>query len=106
MTEPDLSAPEARAAISFMEYKGYRGAAPLGVDVVEADDPLDRIWYFYFEVPEGLIELEVDYGVGRDGRLQWWCQVVGFLTYDTEPEGWTPVGFVHQHIACADRSGG
>lgn len=98
MIPPDPHASQTRAAMAFMAHKGYPGQAPLGVEVVEGADPS---WYFYFEVPEGLIELEVEH----DGD-EWWCSVVGFQLYDDHPEGWTPSGFVQQRLRGADSAGG
>lgn len=95
MTEPDPTSPETLAATAFMEHKGYT-SSPMGVEDVN-----ETCWYFYFEVPEGLIELEVEYA-----RRQWRCAVTTFWTYDTMPEGWTPVDFVQQQRERADSRGG
>jgi len=97
--QPDAGSPQVQAAMAYMEHKGYPEKPPLGIDSVEDDD--GRVWYFYFEVPEGLIELEVDH----DGS-EWWCSVVGFLTYNDQPEGWTPAAFVQQHLGRVDSAGG
>lgn len=90
LIDPDLKSPESQAAVAFMEHKGYR-ATPLGLVVEE------EAWYFYFEVPEGLIELEVEFE-----DEQWWCQVVTFWTYDEMEDGWTPADFIQQQRELAD----
>jgi len=52
----DLSTPQARIAQHFMrETKGIRDAAPH--DVEKLDDL--PCWYFYYELPQGELELEV-----------------------------------------------
>lgn len=51
----DLRTREARAAQEYMNKKGYEEIRPLGVIQVEGDD----CWYFYYRLPEGVLELEV-----------------------------------------------
>lgn len=98
MIIPDVDAPETRAALAYMAHKGYPDQPPLGVEVVQGPEPA---WYFYFEVPEGLIELEVAY---EDDA--WWCSVATFLLYDDHPEGWSPSKFVQQRLGPADSGRG
>jgi hypothetical protein len=86
-------APEVLAATAWMRHKGY-DSEPLGVDHVR--DELR--WYFYFEVPEGLIELAVQYELDlqrfREGT--WRCQVEEFWVYDEMEPGWTPRAMVER----------
>jgi len=47
-----------RAASEFMRHKGYGRARP---DRVETVDGQDDIWYFFYELHEGTLELEVEW---------------------------------------------
>lgn len=48
-----------RAAFAFMQHKGYPSPGePARVETVE-DQP--NLWYFFFELPEGTLELEVEW---------------------------------------------
>jgi hypothetical protein len=51
----DLRTREAKSAQEYMAKKGYEEIRPLGVIQVENDD----CWYFYYRLPEGVLELEV-----------------------------------------------
>jgi hypothetical protein len=51
----DLRTKEAKAAQDFMWKKGYPEIRPLGVVQVESQP----CWYYYYELPEGVLELEV-----------------------------------------------
>ena len=51
----DLRTREAKAAQDFMAYKGYPNIRPLGQISIEDDE----CWYFYYQLPEGVLELEV-----------------------------------------------
>jgi hypothetical protein len=52
----DLGAPQALAAQQFMEHKGVP-VAPVAVEKLEGQ----HVWYFYYKLPEGQLELEVLY---------------------------------------------
>jgi hypothetical protein len=49
--------PQARIAHLFMEHKGLGSIEPYDVEQVEGA----RCWYFYYQLPEGKLELEVTY---------------------------------------------
>lgn len=66
MNAPDLSTPQARAAAEFMAYKGYPDIHPNQVDKVEGRP----IWYFYYDLPHGILELEVEQD-RRTGEWSW-----------------------------------
>jgi hypothetical protein len=66
----DLSTPQAQAAEHFMRHKGLGNLRPHDVEQLE-DQPC---WYFYYELPEGELELEVAYEVGEG----WECMVTTF----------------------------
>lgn len=56
-------APEDEAAAKYMAHKGYPTIEPLEVDRVQGE----TCWYYLYELPEGLLELEVDF---RDGEWE------------------------------------
>ena len=64
--------PQDKVARLFMEHKGYPDIRPYEVEKV--DD--DACWYFYYDLPEGRVELEVyyDFTLGR-----WECTTTGFV---------------------------
>ena len=67
----DMAAtPQGRVAQLFMEHKGLGHLQPYDIEKVE-DEPC---WYFYYELPEGDLELEV-YWDPSDG---WDTQVSTF----------------------------
>jgi len=53
--------PHEQAALQYMTHKGYPSIEPFDVDALD-DQPC---WYFYYELPEGTLELEV-YWNGRE----------------------------------------
>lgn len=53
--EENVSSPQHMAAEQFMAHKGLPHARPFDVEKVD-DEPC---WYFYYELPEGVLELEV-----------------------------------------------
>lgn len=55
---PDMDAPETLIAQDFMARKGYGGLKPFAVEEVEAEVAL---YYFYYQLPEGQLELEVSW---------------------------------------------
>jgi hypothetical protein len=58
----DMATPEALAAQHFMERKGLGHLEPFDVEKLD-DQPC---WYFYYDLPEGQLELEVFWDP-RDG---------------------------------------
>ena len=73
LEQADLRTKEARAAQEFMTKKGYEEIRPLGVVSVQDD----ACWYFYYRLPEGVLELEVTWE--PDGR-RYDRRVTTFLT--------------------------
>lgn len=65
------------AAREFMRQKGYPDLAPDEVEKVEDM----HVWYFYFSLPQGELELEVEW----DGA-EWSWGVMNFIHFDDEPE--------------------
>lgn len=51
----DLRTRHGKTAQEFMAVKGYPNIRPVGVQAVEEQE----CWYYYYELPEGLLELEV-----------------------------------------------
>lgn len=51
----DMRTRHAKTAQEFMSDKGYPDIRPVGVTQVEEDE----CWYYYYHLPEGLLELEV-----------------------------------------------
>lgn len=74
---PDLRTREAKAAQTYMCHKGYPDIRPTSVIRIEDDD----CWYFYYLLPEGILELEVC-SVDR----QWTCKVTAFQM-NVRPKG-------------------
>lgn len=54
LAEAEVDAEQTRVAQAFMSMKGYPGIEALGVVELE-----DTAWYFYYELPEGILEVEV-----------------------------------------------
>jgi hypothetical protein len=54
LDEADIDAKPTRVAQNFMRIKGYPEIKPLGM--VEVNE---TCWYYYYELPEGILELEV-----------------------------------------------
>lgn len=69
----DLRTRHAKVAQEFMAAKGYPEIRPLGMQSVEDDE----CWYFYYLLPEGLLELEVYQET--DGR-RYHRKVTAFVT--------------------------
>lgn len=65
-------APQDMAARLFMEHKGYSDVRPIEVEKLD-DIPC---WYFYYDLPEGTLELEVYYDVRRE---DWISTVTSFV---------------------------
>jgi hypothetical protein len=55
MARPDLRTRQAKAAQAYMHRKGFLSALPFDVIDVEASP----CWYFYYNLPDGCLELEV-----------------------------------------------
>lgn len=70
---PDLEAPETQIAQDFMTRKGYSGLVPFEVEEVDAEVAL---YYFYYRLPEGELELEVSWNP-KTGM--WDTMVTAFL---------------------------
>lgn len=70
----DLRTREAKAAQEYMTKKGYEEIRPLGVISVLDDDCA----YFYYRLPEGILELEVSREKGEQNRYT--CRVTTFVT--------------------------
>lgn len=74
----DLSTPQGRVAQDFMRHKGLGHFAPHDVDKIE-DQPC---WYFYYDLPDGHLELEVYYD---DVDMEWECSVTTFTRQRLAP---------------------
>lgn len=57
--------PEEEAARKYMAHKGYPDLDPKSIEDVD-DEPL--CWYFTYNLPEGAMELEVEF-VNGDWRF-------------------------------------
>lgn len=66
---PDTRRAE-RAAAWYMAHKGYKDACPKSVEEVEDV----ACWYFVYELPDGELELEVEFRGG-----DWHYFVTGFF---------------------------
>lgn len=53
--------PADEAAAKYMAHKGYPDIVPTDVDKVEGEP----CWYYVYELPEGTMELEVDFVAGE-----------------------------------------
>ena len=71
--KPDLRTREAKAAQEFMSRKGYPQIRPVGVVGI----PDDSCWYFYYRLPEGVLELEV---IGDPDGHRFTRKVTSFVT--------------------------
>lgn len=69
----DLRTREAKSAQEYMTKKGYEEIRPLGMVSVEDGD----CWYFYYKLPEGVLELEV---VWESDTQRFSRQVATFIT--------------------------
>lgn len=69
----DLRTRHAKVVQEYMAGKGYPEIRPLGLIAIENDE----CWYYYYLLPEGLLELEVF----RDPKTdRWHRSVASFLT--------------------------
>lgn len=68
----DEMPPQDLAARLYMNHKGYPDARPHEVDKLE-DEPC---WYFYYELPDGDLELEVLWDKSQE---DWVCTVTSFV---------------------------
>lgn len=66
------NAPEWLVAQEYMHRKGYEGVEPVRVTKLENDD----CWYFEYELPEGLLELEVAWD---ESEMEWDTTVTAFV---------------------------
>ncbi len=62
----DMGSRQARAAQLYMRHKGYKNVRPYEVDKVEGRP----IWYFYYDLPDGDLELEVEWDP-EDREWRW-----------------------------------
>lgn len=69
----DLRTRHAKVAQEFMAAKGYPQIRPLGMQTIQGDN----CWYFYYHLPEGLLELEI--AQEPDGR-RYSRKVTAFVT--------------------------
>lgn len=60
-TTVDLSTKQAKAAQLYMQHKGYKNVRPYAVEEVEGQP----CWYFYYDLPDGDLELEVEWANGK-----------------------------------------
>lgn len=72
----DLDTPQAQVARYYMISKGYRDIRP--AEILKLDD-LD-CWYFYYELSEGDLELEVFYD---HDKVDWTATVTTFALHPT-----------------------
>lgn len=66
----DLTTPQAAAARQFMQHKGLGHVQPWDVEKLDGQP----CWYFYYDLPEGELELEVFW----DERDGWQVMVTTF----------------------------
>lgn len=55
MARPDLRTRQAKAAQAYIRHKGYGDVLPENAIQIEGD----TCWYFYYDLPDGYLELEV-----------------------------------------------
>jgi hypothetical protein len=60
MARPDLRTRQAKAAQAYIQHKGYANVMPERVIQIEGD----LCWYFYYDLPDGYLELEVAWEKG------------------------------------------
>ena len=65
------------AAAEFMRQKGYPKADPHDVEKIEDLD----VWYFYYDLPEGTLELEVEWN-----GVDWIWGVMNFIHFRDQDE--------------------
>lgn len=61
LSKPNSNAACTTVAQEFMRLKGYPDITPLGVTEVDGRD-----WYFYYQLPEGILEVEVTTNADSD----------------------------------------
>lgn len=62
--------PHDEAAAKYMAHKGYPDIVPTHVETVD-----EVLWYYTYDLPEGVLELEVEF---IDGD---WCFTTMFMQY-------------------------
>lgn len=77
MVIPDMRTREAKAAQLFMQRKGYGDTRPYGVIAIAAQP----VWYYYYRLPEGILELEVEWTLG-----DWYWHVTAFQMTEKRDE--------------------
>lgn len=71
MARPDLRTRQAKAAQHYVvTHKGYADAVPYDVIAIEGQP----CWYFYYDLPDGHLELEVQWIHG-----DWGWAVTSFI---------------------------
>lgn len=70
-SEPSDLPPQDRIAHFFMAGKGYPNIEPR--DTIRVDDTY--VWYFYYELPEGILEVEVSW----EEDTEWEAHVASFV---------------------------
>lgn len=75
LREADPSAAHVRSAQGYMRAKGFGGVLPLGLL-----DGGENCWYVYYDIPDGLLEIEVSY-TPSDGA---YTRRVSGVTMDAE----------------------
>lgn len=63
--------PQDRVAAQYMEDKGYVAATPIDIQSLEGRP----CWYFLYDLPEGRLELEVNW---NEGGSEWETTVTSF----------------------------
>lgn len=74
MKIPDMRTRHAKAASLYMRNNGHGDARPYGLEEIEDGD----CWYYYYELPEGVLELEVE-----STERGWSWQVTNFRPAET-----------------------
>lgn len=64
--------PQEQVAALFMKHKGYSGLGPYHQEKLDGQP----CWYFYYDLPEGILELEVSW----DGA-EWDAYVTTFTLH-------------------------
>lgn len=73
-----MMTPEEQVAALFMAHKGYPGIEPYDIDeIVPAPGKDVSCWYFLYELPEGILELEVFWD---EERMEWETTVSTFTS--------------------------
>jgi len=69
--------PHVTVAERYLTHKGYQDMEPVRVIQLEGQP----CWYFYYELPEGILELEVFW----DARDQRWSSMVTAFPASSQP---------------------